>query len=127
MTHYRFTPALAVEILDAMAREGLSHYRIGFGADRELQAAITAAINQGIDAHLEAVAFVEGSEDRGLYMGSTVSVTAETLPVLVRRLAEPLPRHWDLLVEGTDECLGEVMQRLAAEILGTLEIAAEFS
>ncbi len=68
--------------------------------------AFRAAVNQGIDAHLEAVSF---EEFRGAYGKAGFRVSPKTLPVLLRRLVEA----WE---EGSEPA-GD----LASSILYTLD------
>jgi len=130
---YRWSDALVPQILAALEAEGLGSYRIETGADAELAQCLEAAINdQVIDSHLEAVSFTQGTRHRGagFYTG-VYSFDAETLPVLIRRLAQPLQRHWETPLGDDDSeyprTLGDAMQSLANEILGTLGINAEIS
>jgi hypothetical protein len=109
-------------------------YRIETGAAAELLQCLQAAINdQVIDSHLEAVRFSQGTRHRGcgFYTG-VYSFDAETLPVLIRRLAQPLQRHWETpLGDGDSDdseyprTLGDAMQSLANDILSTLGFNAE--
>jgi hypothetical protein len=73
------------------------------GEDREL---VISAVNQGIDAHLEAC-FVPDRGDRYQHVGARLEcgVSPQSLPVLLRRLCE-----------GPVEAVS-----LAADILGTLD------
>lgn len=87
----------------AIARASVEPYPVEChnGADF---AATTAAINQGIDSHLEAVHFTqcEGSHGR-----VRITFEAQSVPVLVRRLLE----------SGDEDS-----QLLASDICGTLGI-----
>lgn len=131
---YRWTDSLVPQILAALEAEGLDSYRIETGADAEMMQCLEAAINdQPIDSHLEAVRFSQGTRHRGagFYTG-VYNFDAETLPVLIRRLAQPLERHWETPLddgdEGDEECprtLGDAMQSLANDILDTLGFNAE--
>lgn len=89
---------------------------------REVEA-VLAAVNQGIDSHLEAC-FVPDRGDRyelGTFdvCGKTVGncldceVSPESLPVLIRRLSE---------LEHEDEEVAQEAWLLADDILGTLEL-----
>lgn len=74
----------------ATAAAALNHpYVITCPTQGEDYKAITAAVNQGIDAHLEAC-FVPARGDRFVHAGSRLecSLSAQSLPVLVRRLLE---------------------------------------
>ena len=123
---YRWDDALIPRIAAALEAEDLTSYRISLGPNHEIRRCLEAAINdQVIDSHLEAVRFTQGTEDRGAGFTSEVfCFDADTLHVLVRRLAEPLERHWS--EELNDErILGEAMQSLASEILYSLDIPAQ--
>jgi hypothetical protein len=131
---YQWSDALVPQILAALEAEGLDSYRIETGADAELKQCLEAAINdQAIDSHLEAVSFTQGTRHRGcgFYTG-VYSFDAETLPVLIRRLAQPLQRHWETPLGDDDSddseyprTLGDAMQSLANDILDTLGFNAE--
>ena len=76
-----FTSRLKRELL----RRQTEPYRICCWPNSEDSKALTAAVNVGIDSHLEAVEFTSSHDHRGC---PGVSITPETLPVLVRRLIE---------------------------------------
>ena len=100
---------LARQIRNAMAAEELTHYPMSLADDEEIQAVIDA-VNVGIDAHLEVCNCprLEDSYEHGersitatsdtvhwktgdkIVMAHTLdcSVSAESLPVLLRRLDE---------------------------------------
>lgn len=89
---------------------------------------VQAAVNQGIDSHLEAC-FVPARGDRytvkrqpgivGDARGSELDclVSAKSLPVLVRRLLEMDPEG-----EGTDGSMADHAWSLASSICETLKI-----
>jgi hypothetical protein len=133
---YRWNDALIPRIKAALEAEDLKSYRISIGSDAQMRRCLEAAINdQVIDSHLEAVNFSQGSETRALGRASEVfEFDAETLHVLIRRLAEPLPQHWEINLNddasmfdafNPEYSLGDAMQSLANDILSTLDIPAE--
>lgn len=129
-TYHHWDDTLIPLITSAMAAEDLTHYSICCGFDRTMERCLSAAIDdQPIDSHLEAVAFTVGTQVRHPWIQFTeFGVTAETLPTLIRRLAEPLLRHWEETVDDDDiPELGFHMQQLACDILGTLGISAEIA
>lgn len=126
-TFYNFTPALALAIRKGLDDQGIDNYRIGFGADTQLLDTVKAAINQGIDAHLEAVVFTQTMENRGPFEEKPViRIQAESVPTFVRRLAEPLQAHEDTEPDEDGQTMGDRMRALAVDILATLKIEAEF-
>jgi len=81
----------------------LKAYPMEFHNGKDWQA-IVAAINQGIDSHLQAVEFTQGNGEHGR---NKVTLAPQSVSVLVRRLFEA----------GTDES-----ETLARDICGTLDI-----
>ncbi len=69
--------------------------------------AIIDAVNQGIDAHLEAC-FCRERGDRFNISGGRLycMVSAESLPVLVRRLTETDNEHAESVASGILSCIG---------------------
>jgi hypothetical protein len=115
-------------IAEAMRREGIEKYSMSCGSDREMARCLTAAIDdQLIDSRLEAVHFDASTVNDGYGARHHFGFDPASLAVLVRRLAQPLAKHWEEFPSGDDEqCLGDAMQSLAGEILDTLGIEAEF-
>lgn len=125
---YSWQDSLIPRIREAMAAEGHTHYKICCGADEAMKRCLAAAIDdQLIDSHLESVSFEIGTCRRGCGIEyPEARITAETLPTLIRRLAQPLSRHWEEMIDE-DTVLGDEMQFLASSILDTLGIPAEIS
>lgn len=124
----KWSDKLVPAIKQAMADEQLTAYSISTGNDSELKRCLVAAIDdQLIDSHLEAVRFEESIDRRGLGFDCPVfHFDPDSLAVLVRRLCQPLPKHWDSFPNGKAETsLGDEMQALASSILDTLGMPAE--
>jgi len=74
---------------------------------------LAAAINVGIDSHLEAVSFTQDTDYRG---APRFWIAAESLSILVRRLL-----NGDGIADD-DEALWDASQDLASGICSTLDI-----
>jgi hypothetical protein len=102
-------------LADKECKGGL--YAISAPRGSSLSAAIESAVNQGIDAHLEAC-FVPGERgDRFEWIGGRLEckVSAKSLPVLLRRLQE-------MADAGK---LAEDDETIVSDILGTLGMECE--
>jgi hypothetical protein len=115
----------------AMRKEKVKFYKMSLvGAETD---AVVAAVNQGIDAHLEACSIKEQGDvyKRGVrkIAGKVVQQTLEckvspkSLPTLLRRLTEPEHKPDDVgisLVEGVLTTLGinEMGEYVGSEALG---------
>lgn len=84
-------------------RRSLTPYPIECHQGGEDFRAIQAAVNQGIDSHLEAVFFTQGSGDYGR---ECLVFNPESLPVLVRRLMGSEDEGAESLASGICETLG---------------------
>jgi hypothetical protein len=124
----QWSDELGSRIKQAMADQQLAAYRISTGKDESLHRCLIAAIDdQLIDSHLEAVRFEASTDRRGHgFDCPAFSFDPDSLVVLLRRLSQPLPKHWETYPNGEyDYSLGAEMQGLANDIFGTLEMPAE--
>lgn len=80
MSRVRFSAYWSPALGTAIKRRNRKPYPITFGTRHADYLAFEAAIAQGIDSHLEAVKFEQA--------GNRFEISADTLPVLVRRLLE---------------------------------------
>jgi hypothetical protein len=107
---YSWSDALDNAVQQEAARQYPDGYKIeAHGYSHEWKA-ITRAVNEGIDSHLEAIQFKLGT---GEYGKRKITITPETLHVLVRRLME---------CNTTDEDDYDETQLLAGDICETLDI-----
>lgn len=110
------------QVRAAMAAEGLTHYRMAFLCSTDDTKAVVKAVNQGIDSHLQACycpARGDSYEIRPAgIMGDRLYcvVSAESLPVLLRRLFEQWAEAW------TEDSEEDHPASLVRDILGTLNI-----
>lgn len=100
---------LGAEILK---RAGDDPYPIACWQFSEEFAALAAAVNVGIDSHLEAIRFDQGTDHRG---APRFEIAPDSLPVLVRRLLDG-----DGITGEDSEDLWEWSHSLASGICETL-------
>lgn len=106
------------QLRNELLRRQLNDYVISCWPSSEEWKALAAAINVGIDSHLEAVMFKADKDERG---APRFSIDRKSLPTLVRRLLEG--DGWlEADFEVDPETLDEWQSDLATGICETLNI-----
>lgn len=102
----------------AINKRAVEPYPIACWPSSDDHKALAAAINVGIDSHLEAVSFATGTDHRG---APRYTIEPESVAVLVRRLLEGDGISSELSADEQGK-LQEAMNDLASGICSTLEI-----
>jgi len=97
-------------------------YRFSFGADVGFFERFKRSVNEGIDAHLEAVMFTQGEDHRGSFFRITDPGSMHTLLRRMSAHADTLPctREQDDDCDG--DCTYEQATREVSDILYTLGV-----
>jgi hypothetical protein len=114
-TPISFSAIWSERLKQAIDERSIEPYPIACWPNSEDHQALAAAVNVGIDSHLEAVHFTVDTDRRG---APRYWIAADSLSVLIRRL---LDGDSDLEAAADDE-LWEVQQSLASGICSTLGI-----
>lgn len=114
-TRISFSAIWSERLKQAIDERSTEPYPIACWPNSEDHQALAAAINVGIDSHLEAIQFTVDTDHRG---APRYWIAAESLSVLIRRLLDGDSQN----AAAEDDDLWEAQQSLASGICDTLNI-----